>query len=831
MTRCSPRAPLRALLAASLLALAATPALAQTGTIRGTVAGPGGAAVAGAQVSVAGTRISTTTTPTGAFTLSNVPTGTQRVRVSASGHRTQFQEVVVGAAEPALLAISLEQHSVELDPMVVSASRRAERLTEAPATITRIGPEVLEASVGNSFAGALREVKGLDFIQVGVNSVAINARGFNSSFNNRMLMMEDGRISVLPENGLPVGQFTPTPKVDLEGIEVLVGPGSALYGADASSGVISLSTKDPRAYPGTTVEVTGGTRQYKDVQFRHAGVFSNFGYKVAGEFQDANDWNNFLAYTNGGVRLREDSIKQPIDWDSRVARGTGALVYYQGDSRLELAGGMSRTDGVGQTNVGRNQLTGWGYNFVQARFSTPRIYLNAYRSQSTSGESFALNRFAAAQSAQPGLSSDSLRALSDWPSDGRLYAAEFQNNFRAPFLLNTAVIWGAQLRRDQVSSKRQWLSDRLTGEDVSINQYGVYAQATTPVHPMLDVVLAARLDDHENYDRQFSPKAGVVFKPADGHALRATYNRAFKSPTILQTNFHIPDWNAVTTIYGNTRGFTVKNAAGETVATYDPLQPEENTSFELGYKGVFQNRLFVDVAAYQSDYENFMSPLAVIANPFTAAPTIAFDADGNQINSVAGGPALMLAYYNLGSATLRGLDAGLNYMLTPRVSFKGTVSLVELEDVEVPAGREEATALNSPATKWTLGTNLANFETRYGTLQGSMTARHVNGYYFRSGINMGRIPTFSTLDASIGFRVNRLNSLLNVGVSNLFSCVGKFSYADELPADDPRRASDPLRQSPVGEERGCGFGKRHIEMVNMPEIGTMLFVGMQFQTR
>lgn len=832
MTRCPPRATVRALLLALLLALLPAAALAQTGTIRGTVTGPGGRAVAGARVSVPAARAAATTDAVGAFTLEGVPVGTHRLRVSAPGHRTATQDVVVAAGEPALLAVALVENAVDLDPLVVSASRTAERLTEAPATITRIGPDVLEAAPGNTFAGALREVKGLDFIQVGVTSVAINARGFNSSFNNRMLMMEDGRVSVLPENGLPVGQFTPTPKVDLAGIEVLVGPGSALYGADASSGVISLTTKDPRDFPGTTVEVTGGSRAYKDVQFRHAGVFGNFGYKVAGEFQDADDWSNFLAYTNGGVRLREDSTKLPIDWNAQVGRATGALVWYRGDSRLEVSGGMSQTDGVGQTNVGRNQLKDWGYNFQQARYTHPRFFVNAYRAQSTSGESFALNRFAAAQASGPALSADSLRMLSDWPSDGRIYAAEFQNNFALPALRGTEVIWGVQYRQDQVSSDRQWLTDRLTGEDVGIRQVGLYGQLTAPLHRTLDLVLAGRVDDHENYDRQLSPKAGLVFKPTQGHALRATFNRAFKSPTILQTNFWIPDWTSVISIYGNTEGFTVRNGAGTEVASYDPLEPEQNTTWEVGYKGVFRDRLFLDVAGYRSRYENFMSPLAIIANPFTGATaTFAYNSDGERITNPGGLAPVVLTYYNLGKAELRGLDAGVNYILTPRVSFRGTVSLTELEDVEVPAGREEATALNAPVTKWTLGANVADVPTRYGSLLGGATVRHVNSYYFRSGINMGVIPTFSTLDVNAGFRIPRLNSLLSVGVSNLFSCVGEYRYADELPAGDPARTSDPLRQKPIGEERGCGFGKKHQEMINMPSIGTMLYVGMQWQTR
>ena len=125
-------------------------------------------------------------------------------------------------------------------------------------------------------------MKGLDFVQVGMTSVGINARGFNSSFNNRMLMVEDGRVMVLPENGLPVGQFTATPKVDLAGIEVLVGPGAALYGADASSGVISMADQGPARLPGAHRGGDGRQPRYRDLQARYAGVQrADWGYKVS----------------------------------------------------------------------------------------------------------------------------------------------------------------------------------------------------------------------------------------------------------------------------------------------------------------------------------------------------------------------------------------------------------------------------------------------------------------------------------------------------------------------------------------------------------------------
>jgi outer membrane receptor for ferrienterochelin and colicins len=687
-----------------------------------------------------------------------------------------------------------------------------------------------------------------------MTSVAINARGFNSSFNNRMLMVEDGRIMVLPENGLPVGQFTATPKVDIAGMEVLVGPGAALYGADASSGVLSVQTRDPRDYPGLTVEATGGfspdgpgenRSPYRDLQARWAGVFGDWGVKVSGEYQEAEDWSNRLTFVNGGAREYrpgDESIAgaQPevgpggatgLDWNTRVMRGSAAVVRYLGDSRLSLSAGASETDGVGQTNVGRNQLLGWQYNFQQARFSSPRWYLNVYRAQSRSGDSYAVNRFTnnwypnQLLPANQRRTDEQLIAASDWPSDGRMLAAEAQYNTRLPFLFNTSIVLGGQVRRDQVSSDRQWLSDRLTLEDIVIDQMGVYGQATVPVYSWLDLVGAARLDDHENYEAQFSPKAGVVVRPMPGHNLRVTYNRAFKSPTILQTNFWIPDWTATVAIFGNNRGFTARRPDGTLIREYRPLQPEENTTWEFGYKGVLGERLFLDVAHFRSSYRHFMSPLAIISDPFGLglageAPglvTHAFDADGQRLNSASDSAAIALTYWNLGRAQVNGFDAGVDFVLTPRVSLRGTVSTIDLTSSEVEVGREESTTLNSPELKLSLGATFQGF----GPLSGGFTVRHVDEYYFRSGVNRGFIPTFTTVDASLSYRLDRFNTMLNVGVSNLFACGGRFEYA---PAD-------VLYRTPTGEDRGCGFNRRHFEMINMPEIGTMVFVGLRYQMR
>jgi outer membrane receptor for ferrienterochelin and colicins len=807
------------------IALPATSA-AQSGRISGTVTDSSRAPLVGAQITVVGTNLHTVTDEGGRFAIANVSAGTYEVRAQRIGQQAQsVPGVVVRSGEDARVNVSLSPAPLSLAGMVVTASRRPEKITDAPATITRIDASAIENTVGNSFAPALKAVKGLDFIQVGVTAVAVNARGFNSSFNNRMLMMEDNRIAVLPENGLPVGAFTPIPKLDLAGIEVLVGPGSALYGPDASNGVITLQSKDPRDYPGTSVEVSGGSRSFYDMQGRHAGVVGSgrVGYKLSGEYQSAKDWQNKNIYapivTGGPV-----SPEIGASWDTNVLRGYGALIYYFPTvGRLELNGGASKSNGIGQTSVGRNQLIDWQYREVQAKYSHPNWFAQAYHTQSLSGGTYQLNGFSQNRLRFPAITDDSAKHLSDFPAEGQLSAAEVQNTFTLPAANGLRITWGGQFRHDQVSSKRQWLTDRQTGEDITINQKGVYGQADIPLTSWLRGVVAGRYDKHDYYDAQFSPKAGILVTPVEDQTFRLTFNRAFKSPTVLQTSFFFPDFAPLVGVFGNRDGYVIKNAAGTVVNTINPIVPETNDTWELGYKGIVKHKLFFDITGYQSKFKKFMSPLVIIANPLTApaagGPTFAFNAKtGQQLTGASGGLQIPLTYFNVGDAKIYGTDIGMRYLITPTVAFSGTTSLQKLDTIfKKPTDPLEATALNSPSSKANVGMDFSEIVSKEA--YGGFTIRYVNGYDFRSGINVGHIPTFSTFDLTAGYRVPALNGRINLSVQNLFSCRSGTSTVDGWLA-----ATKPLKYTSKSE---CGFGKKHIEMINMPEIGTMVFLGLR----
>lgn len=833
-----PRLPRSLPLAAGLLALglATAPAAAQVqsgaaagasaGRLAGTISDSGKTALAGVRIHVLGTNVSAVSDENGHFAVRALPPGTYSVRVQRLGQQPQLVSgVVVKAGEETRLDAVMSRSVVNLAGVVVSASRRTEKITSAPATVTRLEADAIANTVGNSFSGALKEVKGVDFVQIGVTAVAVNARGFNSAFNNRMLMLEDSRIALLTESGLPLGLLSTLPKVDLASVEVLVGPGSALYGADASNGVITITSKDPREYPGTTLELSGGTRNYLDVQGRHAGVVGRVGYKVYGEYQRAKDFSNVNIYAPVVTGATVGLTEQSADFNTNVARGGGALVYYFGNAgRLEATGAMSNLNGIGLTNLGRNQLKDYHYWDAQLKYTHPNWFAQAYRTTSNGGETYQLNAFTQNKARFPTLSDDSLRTLSSFPGQGQLTAAELQNNFVIPGTNGMHVTWGGQFRHDDVTSRRRWLLDRKTGENVTFDTKGVYGQLDAPITGWLRAVVAARYDKHELYDGQFSPKGGILVSPTADQTFRVTFNRAFKSPTVLQTSFWYPDFQPLVGVFGNRNGYIIKNAAGAEVNRFDPISPETNDTWELGYKGVVRNRLFVDATGYLTNFYKFMSPLVIIANPLTPAaaggPTYAFDAKtGEKLAGATGGPQIPLIYFNAGSGKIHGLDLGVRYLITPSIAFNGTTTLQKVDRINrKPTDPPEATAFNAPSAKWTAGIDA----TRFGSSQlgGGFMVRQVSTYQFLSGVNVGRIPTFTTADLSLGYALPSVNARINFSVQNLFSCTGGTSRPNGWIASG--------RAAVYTAEKSCGFNKEHAEALNAPPLGTMAFLGIRW---
>src|SRR5690606_6241362 len=135
-----------------------------------------------------------------------------------------------------------------------------------------------------------------------------------------------GAIASLGVNGY---NFMPINSIDLERVEVVRGPGSALYGPGVDAGVIHFISKDPFTYPGTTVSVAGGERSLISAQARHAGVVGErFGYKVVGSYLQAKDWE--LDPANDREDFIQDSLFHQVrerDYDVSKLNLNGQIHY------------------------------------------------------------------------------------------------------------------------------------------------------------------------------------------------------------------------------------------------------------------------------------------------------------------------------------------------------------------------------------------------------------------------------------------------------------------------------------------------------------------------
>src|SRR5215207_8737110 len=286
-------------------------ALAQgTGTVTGTVTRAGeGPALASVSVTVQSTGQSTVTGTDGRYTLRRVPEGPQTIVFRWLGYRPIDVDTKVQAGGTITVNASLEPVAVALTELVVSAASRApERIVEAPAAISVIEPQVLQnTSITGQAPLALQNTPGVDVVQSGVNDFNVNARGFNSTLNRRVLVLQDGRDLSIAFLGAQEWNGLVQPLEDLGRLEMVRGPGSALYGANAFSGVVNITTPEAREVLGSKMTIAGGELETFRVDGRHAGLAADgrIGFRVNGGYNRSDTYSRSRTLRNG-TSLQEE---------------------------------------------------------------------------------------------------------------------------------------------------------------------------------------------------------------------------------------------------------------------------------------------------------------------------------------------------------------------------------------------------------------------------------------------------------------------------------------------------------------------------------------------
>lgn len=277
------------LLIFSFLLLSFTQSFGQY-TVEGQVHDTDNRPLIGASILLSDTSAGTVTDVNGKFSITTKDNANAELVVSYIGFEKRSITVSAtgGPYEIEMVTTSLFENEV-----VISASLYAEGLLNAPVTIQKIKAYQIQSTASGDFFRGLGNMKEIHVLNNGINFKVFNVRGFNSSSPFRTVFFVDGMDIQSPSLNFAPGNMLGISDIDLESIEVISGPSSALYGPNAFQGVLSMQSKDPYSHEGVSVKVKGGSRDYFDGQFRYAQAYGKnkrLAIKVVGSYMRAKDW-------------------------------------------------------------------------------------------------------------------------------------------------------------------------------------------------------------------------------------------------------------------------------------------------------------------------------------------------------------------------------------------------------------------------------------------------------------------------------------------------------------------------------------------------------------
>lgn len=621
-------------------------------TIEGKVTDQNNQPLFGANIVIQNTYSGTTTDEEGNFTLQTSTALPLTLEVSYIGFGTQSIKV---ENDESLLIQMVE--GTYFDEVIVSASRRAEKLQEAPAAVSVITKKNINASGGSvSPIRALINSPGVELQQQTGQRINIALRGSSGVFSTNVFPMLDYRSLISPGLEYFDSQNSPINNIDLERIEVVLGPTSALYGPDVTTGVVHFISKNPFDHPGSTAELIYGERNTFKVALRHAGKNNEetFAYKFNLRYGSGNDFtldpndvndqrilSSFATQLNRaqihpegyvdtdspGIPLRSLEQKQIPDYWAAAAN-TSLHFRPITDMEIVAAGGWNAGSALFYNDLGEGQVFSneyWG----QVRFNYKGWFAQTYYIKNDGGNDdnpTYLNRTGIIV-----------------PLERSHFETQVQYNFNWETLFNSDWTLGFDYR-NAISDTQNHVYGRHENED-DYNLYGGYAQAKFRLDPKLDFLLAGRYDGYNFTDEKtFSPRAAFVYKPNLKHNLRLTYNKAANPIPASDIYFDLPvqsidDLNLDIWVLGAKNPYTY--GSNPVINWFIPGVP--NTPLSAGFplsaaflavNDLVQNGL----DAYQNDPQ--IGPLLpllknVLDNsiPNGFAPVVSTDVDGEPLEA------------------------------------------------------------------------------------------------------------------------------------------------------------------------------------------------------
>ena len=515
-------------------------------------------AIPGANVIVLGSNTGAVADFDGNFTLNTSAELPLTIEVSYVGYSSKSFEVT-SLDQDIVVSLDFGQN---LNEVVISASRRSEKILDAPASVSIISTQDIENTANvNDPVRNLINIPGLQFQQQSANSINFEMRAGSGVFGTSVFPILDYRFLQSPASGSFFAFQSGLSNLDIERIEIVRGAASALYGPGVESGVVHFFSKKAIDKPGTSVELIGGNLSTLQGAIRHAYANDKktFGFKINAQYKKGDEFSldpvedaQFLGAINAATA---NGIFQPTVRNNRIdpaaasnqvlsrsdidpdGDGNAYLNEYEtfmANAHLEfrpndktdavISGGINSGNGLINQSQGPGYAAGNDY-WGQARIRSGGFFGQlSYTANDGGSENAPFYLYLTAQRII------TKRSALD---------VQLQYSFDTENFLDSNFTFGADYR-DIGADSENTLFGINDGSNDYIN-YGVYGQGTSRFSDKLDLTYALRYDKLNFVDKgKIAPRIALVFKPNAKNSFRLTYNEAVFGPSALETYVDFP---------------------------------------------------------------------------------------------------------------------------------------------------------------------------------------------------------------------------------------------------------------------------------------------------
>ena len=518
------------------------------------------------------------------------------------------------------------------EPMetIITASKREQRIQDSPSTISIITEEDIRESGAMSIPDVLRFVPGIDVMQITSSHWEVNARGLNQIRSNKMLVMIDGRSVYFDYYGGVIWQGLPITIEDISRIEVIRGPISALYGANAFSGIINIITKSPRESTGTNFSFDGGNLNCLRSSFIQGGRNGKLGYKISGSSRNVNSWRD---HNNNSERRGITNVKLDymINGRSSLSFDTG---FETGNIEQIILTSILKFDGF--TNYAK-----LNYNYSDLKF---QFFWNHGNIKSPSFVNYG----------------------DDIETKYNTFDADLFETLNLGS--KNTITFGSSFRVNTIESN-------VIDEDHHQSLLAGFVQNEFRPNKKVITLIGFRIDHHPLVKNNLSPRGSLIFEPFKNHTFRISASKAFRNPSFTDSYLKIPLKPEPLPSPPLPPGSEVNI----TILGNKKLNPEKIEAYEFGYQTLCKRNAKIKIDLFYNKISEFIgtgnfNPISFIHDPVTGELII----DPNTNLPIPS--ALVQSFINLGNAKTYGGELDLDFLVNNWFRLRGNYSYSNVEN-------------------------------------------------------------------------------------------------------------------------------------------------------